>query len=335
MSSILEAAVMELIEEEPEPTDTDIKEDVSYNLGYVPVSYQIYCREIGRIPLLKPKEEEILGAEIVRIRRESNQAGKDSNQDLYYQQIIETLIVSNLRLVVKIAKKYIWAVVAGLLEIGDLIQEGNIGLMKAVEKFKPEKGYRFSTYATWWIRQTIIRSIADKADIIRMPAHIPAEIKKIEAAIARLEEKKEIVTADSLTKATQFSKMQIERILEARKIKDGMTSLSKLLQPSEGDRSGTLLGLLENQQVMSPEDEAIQSDLREKFEELFQDLKPREAEVLKLRFGWGGNDSQTLEEVGRQFGVTRERVRQIEVAAIKKLQHPKRCYILDEFREGR
>lgn len=324
--------------EELEGNSLDYSPTYNLSYGWYNQALGAYLRKIQKIPLLKPKKERALALEIVELRSLLLKATEPEEKEAIetkLQQRVQKLVVSNLRLVVSIAKKY-WGIIQGRMEILDLIQEGNVGLIKAVDKFDPYMGYKFSTYAVWWIRQCITRAIAEKARIIRLPVPVAAELAKIEAAMKRMQENGEIETvgslADSLKESTGYSSKQIERILGAYNLKN-ISSLNRLSSPEKGDESSKLGDFIENPESPSPEEIAVADELREKLSEVMKELQEREARVLKLRFGWDGNGPRTLEEIGKMFGVSRERVRQIEKQALDKLRHPVRARKLAEFKE--
>ena len=266
----------------------------------------MYLKEIGRISLLNGKEEMDLSVRV-------------SNGDEDAKKI---LAESNLRLVVSIAKRYVGR---GLLFL-DLIQEGNIGLMKAVEKFDYDKGFKFSTYATWWIRQAITRALADQARTIRVPVHMVETINKM-ARIQRqmtLELNRE-PTEDELAKKMGISP---EKVREVMKISQDPVSLDTPIGEEEDSHFGDFVPDKSN---LSPEEYATNEILKEQIKEVLKTLQKREQEVLELRFGLLDGTCYTLEEVGKRFNVTRERIRQIEAKALRKLRHPSRAKKLKDF----
>ncbi len=269
---------------------------------------RMYLKEIGRIPLLK-REEEINLAQ--KVEKGSLKAkGK--------------LIISNLRLVVSIAKKYVGRGMSFL----DLIQEGNKGLIRAVEKYDWTKGYKFSTYATWWIRQAITRAIADQARTIRIPVHMVETINKMIRTSRKL--------MQELGREPTPEEIAEEMDLEPDKIRHVMRISQKTasLETPIGDDEDSYLGdFIADENQASPYDLTSKKLLKENLEEVLGSLADREARVLKLRFGLGGKRSMTLEEVGREFGVTRERIRQIEAKALRKLKHPSHRKKLQDFLE--
>ncbi|KKS32734.1 MAG: RNA polymerase sigma factor [Candidatus Amesbacteria bacterium GW2011_GWA2_42_12] len=268
---------------------------------------RMYLREIGKIPLLKSAEEIDLAQ---RIEKGDRKAKKK-------------LTESNLRLVVSIAKKY---VMRGL-SLLDLIQEGNQGLIRAVEKYEWRKGYKFSTYATWWIRQAITRAIADQARTIRIPVHMVETINKLIRTQRRLmQELGREPTAEEV--AAAMEEMTPARVREILKIAQDTTSL----ETPVGDEDDSMLGdFIQDTSQPSPIEAASRELLKENIEEVLSTLTDRESKVLKMRFGLDGKRPMTLEEVGREFGVTRERIRQIEAKALRKLKHPSRRKKLQDY----
>jgi len=267
---------------------------------------RMYLREIGKIPLLTPEEEIELAKRI--------EAG-----DL---EAKKKLMAANLRLVVSIAKKYIGR---GMLFL-DLIQEGNLGLSRAVEKFDYRKGFKFSTYATWWIRQAITRAIADQARTIRIPVHMVETINKLIRVSRQLVQKLgREPTAEEIAKEMGID---AERVAEIQRIAQEPVSLETPIGEEEDSQLGDFL---EDKELLSPDDAAANQLLREELENMIDELAPREREVLRLRFGLEDGHPYTLEEVGRRFGVTRERIRQIEAKALRKLRHPSRSKKLRDF----
>lgn len=267
---------------------------------------RMYLKEIGQIKLLTVEEESTLADRIA----EGDEAAK------------VTLAEANLRLVVSIAKRYVGR---GLLFL-DLIQEGNIGLMKAVEKFDVTKGYKFSTYATWWIRQAITRAIADQARTIRVPVHMVETINKL-ARIERqltLELNRE-PTEDELSEKMGFP---VEKIREIYKIGQDPVSLETPIGEEEDSHLGDFIP---DDDALAPADAASMSLLKEQLADVLKTLTPREEKVLSLRFGLADGNPKTLEEVGKEFNVTRERIRQIEAKALRKLRHPSRSKKLKDF----
>ena len=294
---------------------------------------KMYLKEIGQIPLLDPKEEPIIARQI----QEGEQAKEDiKNPDLSEEEkkklakIIadgeeakQTLISSNLRLVVSIAKKYVGR---GMLFL-DLIQEGNCGLIKAVEKFDYTKGFKFSTYATWWIRQSITRAIADQARTIRIPVHMVETINKLTRIQRQLiQELGREPSAEEI--AEKMDGMTPEKVREIQKISLEPVSLETPI----GEEDDSHLGdFIEDEGAMSPNDYAANELLKDELNDVLLELTDREEKVLRLRFGLDDGRTRTLEEVGREFNVTRERIRQIEAKALRKLKHPSRSKRLKDF----
>ena len=267
---------------------------------------RMYLREIGRIPLLSYEEESELAQKVL-------EGDEDAKQKL---------AESNLRLVVSIAKKYVGR---GMLLL-DLIQEGNMGLIKAVEKFDYTKGYKFSTYATWWIRQSITRAIADQARTIRIPVHMVETINKlIRTSRHLLQQLGREPTPEEIAKEMEIS---VEKVIEIQKIAQDPVSLETPI----GEEDDSHLGdFIQDDDSLAPQDAAAYTLLREQLEEIMETLTPREAKVLKLRFGLEDGKARTLEEVGKEFNVTRERIRQIEAKALRKLRHPSRSKKLKDY----
>ena len=269
---------------------------------------RIYLKEIGKIPLLTPEEE----AALAKKAREGDEEAK--------KQLAE----ANLRLVISIAKRYSH----GNMQLLDLIQEGNIGLMKALEKFDYARGYKFSTYATWWIRQAMVRAIADQSRTIRIPVHMVETINKIARTTRTMTlELEREPTAEELAERLD---MPVEKIHEIRKIALEPVSLESPV----GDEDDTHLGdFIRDEHTAVPADEATMAMLREQLKEALDTLQPREQQVLKLRYGLEDGQVRTLEEVGKEFKVTRERNRQIECKALRKLRHISRSKKLRDFLE--
>ena len=267
---------------------------------------RMYLREIGKIPLLSFEDELELAKKVLE------------NDEDAKQQLAE----SNLRLVVSIAKKYVGR---GMLFL-DLIQEGNMGLIKAVEKFDYTKGYKFSTYATWWIRQAITRAIADQARTIRIPVHMVETINKlIRTSRHLLQMMGREPTPEEIAKEMELS---VERVMEIQKIAQDPVSLETPI----GEEDDSHLGdFIQDDESPEPHDSAAYTLLKEQLEEVMSTLTPREAKVLKLRFGLEDGKARTLEEVGKVFDVTRERIRQIEAKALRKLRHPSRSKRLKDY----
>ena len=267
---------------------------------------KIYLYDIGKFPLLTPEEETELA---IRVSQGDEEAKRKLNE-------------SNLRLVVSIAKRYVGR---GLLFL-DLIQEGNLGLIKAVEKFDATKGYKFSTYATWWIRQAITRAIADQARTIRIPVHIVETIMRLSKAEKSLMQ--ELGRAPQPDELAEELQMPIEKVREILKVSQDPVSLEAPVGEEEDSHLGDFIA---DDDIPAPQDVASQMLLKEELNEVLDTLSEREARVLRLRFGLDDGRNRTLEEVGREFKVTRERIRQIEAKALRKLRHPSRSKKLKDF----
>ncbi|HEU24564.1 MAG: RNA polymerase sigma factor RpoD [Mesoaciditoga sp.] len=294
---------------------SEVKKYLTYLDGQQPSVYdnanlkdpvKLYLKEIGKIPLLSPSEERKLARKAA--------AGDEKAK--------QKLAVANLRLVVSIAKKYMGRGLSFL----DLIQEGNIGLLRAVDKFDWKKGYKFSTYATWWIRQAITRAIADQARTIRVPVHMVETINKMNKVIRNyMQEYGTYPTIDDLAREMGKPKEKINEILKAAR------ETISLESTVGNDDESTVGDFVEDPNVLSPEDAAAQMILHEQIDKVLNTLSPREAMVLKMRYGLIDGKAKTLEEVGQYFNVTRERIRQIEVKALRKLRHPSRSKHLKVF----
>jgi RNA polymerase primary sigma factor len=296
-------------------------------------SISLYLKEIGRIPLLTAEQEVSLAKRMEAGRIAKRQIGKNGRlkaEERYNLQATikdgkaaqEHLIKANSRLVVSVAKKYVGRGVPFL----DLIQEGNIGLIRAVKKFDYRRGYKFSTYATWWIRQAVTRAIADQGRTIRVPVHMYEQINRL-ARVSRqlVQELGRDPTVEEIAAELGVGPKKVERI-----IKVSQRPLS--LEMPVGEEDDSFLGdFIEDGEAPSPTDQASQQLLREQIENIFASLTPREVRILQLRFGLVDGYSYTLEEVGKKFGVTRERIRQIEAQALGRLRHPSRSRKLRDF----
>ncbi len=267
---------------------------------------RMYLKEIGRVPLLSAEEE----VEYAQRMEEGDEEAK------------RRLAEANLRLVVSIAKRYVGR---GMLFL-DLIQEGNLGLIKAVEKFDYHKGYKFSTYATWWIRQAITRAIADQARTIRIPVHMVETINKLIRVQRQLIQ--ELGRDPSPEEIAEEMEIPVERVREILKISQEPVSLETPIGEEEDSHLGDFI---EDEDALAPAEAASFFLLREQLEDVLGTLTPREKKVLQLRFGLEDGRSRTLEEVGQVFGVTRERIRQIEAKALRKLRHPSRSKKLKDY----
>ena len=301
---------------EEEPDIDDLKEvedlkldeitDTSYEGISVDDPVRMYLREIGKIPLLSYDKELELAKRILDGDEEAKQE----------------LAEANLRLVVSIAKKYVGR---GMLFL-DLIQEGNMGLIKAVEKFDYTKGFKFSTYATWWIRQAITRAIADQARTIRIPVHMVETINRLIRTSRHLLQ--QFGREPTIEEIAQEMDMSVEKVMEIQKIAQDPVSLETPI----GEEDDSHLGdFIQDEDSPAPQDAASYTLLREQLNEVMKTLTPREAKVLRLRFGLDDGKARTLEEVGKEFDVTRERIRQIEAKALRKLRHPSRSKKLRDY----
>lgn len=295
------------LEEDEEWTEDDSITAPSYLDDISDDSVRLYLREIGKIPLLNPEEELSLAQKV--------KAGDKKAKD--------KMAEANMRLVVSIAKRY-----SGRgLDFLDLIQEGNTGLLRAVEKFDPDKGFKFSTYATWWIRQAITRAIADQARTIRIPVHMVETINKLLRTQRRLTQ--ELNREPTIEELAAEMEMEPEKIEYVMKIKQDITSLDANVRDDDDD---SVLGdFIEDEEAQSPEEAATTQLLKEQVKDMLGVLTEREQKILKMRFGLEDGKSHTLEEVGQEFSVTRERIRQIEAKALSKLRKHKDAKKLYEY----
>lgn len=292
--------------EDTETAETDTAEIAVPKGISIDDPVRMYLKEIGKIPLLKPHEE----VEFARLMSEGDERSK------------QKLVEANLRLVVSIAKRYVGR---GMLFL-DLIQEGNLGLIKAVEKFDYKKGYKFSTYATWWIRQAITRAIADQARTIRIPVHMVETINKlIRVSRQLLQELGRDPKPEEIAKVMNMSE---DKVREIMKIAQDPVSLETPIGEEEDSHLGDFIP---DEDAPAPAEAAAYSLLKEQIEEVLNTLNDREQKVLKLRFGLEDGRARTLEEVGKEFDVTRERIRQIEAKALRKLRHPSRSKKLRDY----
>lgn len=310
--------VLSMTEEEPDDLPFDMEEeeveqiDISVPEGIsIEDPVRMYLKEIGKVPLLSAEEE-------IALAQTMEQGGPEG------EAAKKKLAEANLRLVVSIAKRYVGR---GMLFL-DLIQEGNLGLIKAVEKFDYRKGYKFSTYATWWIRQAITRAIADQARTIRIPVHMVETINKLVRVQRQLLQ--ELGREPSPEEIAKEMSMPVERVREILKISQEPVSLETPIGEEEDSHLGDFI---QDENVPIPADAAAFTLLKEQLVEVLDTLTDREQKVLRLRFGLDDGRARTLEEVGKEFSVTRERIRQIEAKALRKLRHPSRSRKLKDFLE--
>lgn len=293
----------ELEDDEDTLNSTQYFDDVSDD------SVRLYLREIGKIPLLNAEEELALAQRVV--------AGEKRAKD--------KMAEANMRLVVSIAKRY-----SGRgLDFLDLIQEGNTGLLRAVEKFDPDKGFKFSTYATWWIRQAITRAIADQARVIRIPVHMVETINKLLRTQRRMtQELNREPTIEELAKELEMESEKVEYVI---KIKQDIQSLDAGVGRDGEEEDSSLLDFIEDEESSTPEESATTQLLKEQVQAVLSTLSDREQKIVRMRFGLDNGKSHTLEEVGQEFAVTRERIRQIEAKALAKLRKHKDAKKLHEY----
>ena len=304
----LEPDELDLADEE-ELSDEDLEITVDNVDAFADDSVRLYLREIGKIPLLDPDDEADLAKRIV----EGDRKAKDK------------MVEANMRLVVSIAKRY-----SGRgLDFLDLIQEGNTGLLRAVEKFDPDKGFKFSTYATWWIRQAITRAIADQARTIRIPVHMVEKINKVLRTTRKLTTQlNREPTTEEIAKELD---MDVDKIEYVMRIKQDIASLDASVGRDGDDEDSVLGDFVEDEERVSPEESAATQILKEQLAKIISTLSEREQKIIKMRFGIGGERPHTLEEVGSEFSVTRERIRQIEAKALSKLRKHKDTKKLHEY----
>lgn len=294
-----------------EDVDTLVEENefehmVNESEGNVDDPVRIYLKEIGKIPLLTAEQEMKLAKQVL-----------EGNEKARIQ-----LAEANLRLVVSVAKRYM----GRGLQFLDLIQEGNLGLMKAVEKYDYQKGYKFSTYATWWIRQAITRAIADQARTIRIPVHMVETINRVSRQSRMMVQ--ELGREPTITELSKTLNLPVDKVEEVLKVAQEPISLET---PVGEEEDSHLVDYIQDHHMPVPTDEVDQKFLKEQISEALCTLTKREAEVLKLRFGLEDGEPKTLEEVGREFHVTRERIRQIEAKALRKMKHPVRSKKLKDY----
>jgi len=334
---ISDTEIEEPMAEEEEKREAETVENVAADIDLSAIdiddSISLYLKEIGRIPLLTAEQEVSLAKRMEAGRNAKRRMSKNGELSLDERDRLrstirdgqaaqEHLIKANSRLVVSVAKKYVGRGVPFL----DLIQEGNIGLIRAVKKFDYRRGYKFSTYATWWIRQAVTRAIADQGRTIRVPVHMYEQINRL-ARVSRqlVQELGRDPTVEEIAEELGVSPKKVERT-----IKVSQRPLS--LEMPVGEEDDSFLGdFIEDSDAPSPTDQASQQLLRDQIEDIFSSLTPREVRILQLRFGLVDGYSYTLEEVGKKFGVTRERIRQIEAQALGRLRHPSRSRKLRDF----
>ncbi len=325
--------------EEAQQASTEETPDDGYGLEDVPIgdTVDLYFREMGREPLLTAQQEvelakrieagKLAKAQLEDAEKSGIELSEEERRQL--EEIIadaeearQKLIKANTRLVISVAKRYIGQGVPFL----DLIQEGNLGLMKAVEKFDYTRGYKFSTYATWWIRQAVSRAVADQGRTIRLPVHVGDKLRQLHRTAQMLEQKLgHPATPEEIAEELGLPPERVRRYLRVAR-----RPLS-LEQPVGEEEESNLGQFIEDEDVEAPPDAAEQTLLREKMEELLDTLRPREARILRLRFGFYDGHTYTLEEVGKKFGLTRERIRQIEAQALARLRHPSRSRQLRDY----
>jgi len=297
------------LDDEDLDTDEDTLNSNQYFDDVSDDSVRLYLREIGKIPLLSAEEELALAQRVVK----GDKKAKDKMAE------------ANMRLVVSIAKRY-----SGRgLDFLDLIQEGNTGLLRAVEKFDPDKGFKFSTYATWWIRQAITRAIADQARVIRIPVHMVETINKLLRTQRRMtQELNREPTIDELAKELEMEPEKVEYVI---KIKQDIQSLDAGVGRDGEDEDSVLQDFIEDEDSATPEESATSQLLKEQVRDVLSSLSDREQKIVRMRFGLDNGKSHTLEEVGQEFAVTRERIRQIEAKALAKLRKHKDAKKLHEY----
>ena len=306
---IEEPAADDLIDGEEEELDEEALTKEHYFDDATDDSVRMYLREIGKIPLLNSEEEFELAQRVLKGEKKAK----------------DKMAEANMRLVVSIAKRY-----SGRgLDFLDLIQEGNTGLLRAVEKFDPDKGFKFSTYATWWIRQAITRAIADQARTIRIPVHMVETINKLLRTQRRMtQEFNREPTIEELAEELEMTPEKIEYVI---KIKQDITSLDAGIGRDGDEEDSTLSDFVEDEDSITPEESAATQLLKEQVKEVLSSLSDREQKIIRMRFGLDNGKNHTLEEVGQEFAVTRERIRQIEAKALVKLRKHKDAKKLHEY----
>jgi RNA polymerase primary sigma factor len=328
--------VFETTEEEApaEEVERELEVQAAHDVTVTSDPVRMYLREIGRTPLLTKADEVTLAqqiekgtAAVLRLKKATPRMGRATREKLKGQARIgdvarDKLTKANLRLVVSIAKKYLGRGLSFL----DLIQEGNIGLMRAVEKFDWRRGFKFSTYATWWIRQGITRAIADQARTIRIPVHMIETINKFHRVQRQLEQKLDREPGPG--EIAKEMEITVEKVREIIKVSQRPTSLET---PIGEEKDSRLKDFVADEEVSAPTDDTSKELLKQQLLEVLGTLSPREQRVIELRFGLRDGKPRTLEAVGREFGVTRERIRQIEAKAIRKLRHPSRSKLIKDY----
>ena len=315
LSSFMEMPNLEELKAEEEITPLETSQDMEEMLTGEGMALEdhvrMYLKEIGKVPLLSGEEELVLAQTMIEGETEAQR-----------ESAKQRLVEANLRLVVSLAKRYVGR---GMFFL-DLIQEGNLGLMKAVEKFDYNKGFKFSTYATWWIRQAITRAIADQARTIRIPVHMVETINKVLRVSRQLLQ--ELGHEASAEEIAEVMNIPVEKVRETMKIAQEPVSLETPIGEEEDSHLGDFIP---DDDAPAPAEAASYAMLREHLDEVLHTLTPREMQVLKLRFGFDDGRTRTLEEVGKEFNITRERIRQIEAKALRKLRHPSRAKKLKDY----
>ena len=315
ISSMVEMPDLEDLKEEEKVEALESSQDMEEMLQGEGLALEdhvrMYLKEIGKVPLLSGDEELVLAKQMIEGETEEER-----------EEAKQKLVEANLRLVVSIAKRYVGR---GMFFL-DLIQEGNLGLMKAVEKFDYNKGFKFSTYATWWIRQAITRAIADQARTIRIPVHMVETINKVLRVSRQLLQ--ELGHEASAEEIAEVMNIPVEKVRETMKIAQEPVSLETPIGEEEDSHLGDFIP---DDDAPAPAESASYTMLREHLDEVLHTLTPREMQVLKLRFGFDDGRTRTLEEVGKEFNITRERIRQIEAKALRKLRHPSRAKKLKDY----